>query len=154
MLLYRGLYSTLGSYELYRLKWELDIACYYNLWVAPYMLDQHLDEVFLRTQLREKHVILQALRNFADLFQKIETRMRERGQLHRMNLGGFSEPLQSIDYTAEIGTPRTRAHVLARTAEAFNRVRSRALDLLEDVAEPAPRPSLPLTAFVTSRPLG
>lgn len=154
MLLYRGLYSTLGSYELYRLKWELDIACYYNLWVAPYMLDQHLDEAFLRTQLREKNVILQALRNFADLFQKLETCMRERGQLHRKNLGGFSEPLQSIGYTAEIGTPRTREHILARTAEAFNRVRSRALDLLEDVAEPAPRPSLPLTAFVTSRPFG
>jgi flavin-dependent dehydrogenase len=153
MLLYRGLYSTLGSYELYRLKWELDIASYYNLWVAPYMLDQHLDEAFLRTQLREKHVVLQALRNFADLFQKVETHMRERGQLYRMNLGGFSEPLESIHYTAEIGTPRTREHIIARTAEAFNRVRSRALDLLEDAAEPTPRPSLPLTAFVTSRPL-
>jgi len=153
MLLYRGLYSTLGSYELYRLKWELDIACYYNLWVAPYMLDQHLDEAFLRTQLREKHVILQALRNFADLFRKLEQRLRERGDLYRMNLGGFSEPLQTIDYTAEIGTPRSREAVLARTAEAFNRVRARALDLLEDLAEPASRPSLPLSAFVTSRPL-
>jgi flavin-dependent dehydrogenase len=153
MLLYRGLYSTLGSYELYRLKWELDIACYYNLWVAPYMLDQHLDETFLRTQLREKQVILQALRNFADLFRKLERRLRERGELHRMNLGGFSEPLQSIAYTSEIGTPRSREAVLARTADAFNHVRARALDLLEGVTDPAPRPPLPLAAFVTSRPL-
>ncbi len=153
MLLYRGLYSTLGSYELYRLKWELDIACYYNLWVTPYMLDQHLDEAFLRTQLREKHVILQALRNFADLFRKLEQRLRERGDLHRRNLGEFYEPLQSLDYVSEVGTPRRREVVLARTAEAFNRVRARAVDLLEGVADPPARPPLPLTAFVTSRPL-
>jgi flavin-dependent dehydrogenase len=153
MLLYRGLYSTLGSYEVYMLKWELDIACYYNLWVAPYMRDEHLDEAFLRTQLREKHFILQALRNFADLFRKVEDRLRERGQLHRGNLGGFSQPLRSIDYAAEIGTPRSRDAVLARTAAAFNAIRSRALDLLDDAPAPTPRAPLPLPSFMTSRPL-
>lgn len=153
MLLYRGLYSTLGSYELYRLKWDLDIACYYNLWVAPYMLDQHLDADFLRTQLREKNFILQALRNFAALFHKLEDRLRERGQLYRGNLGGFAQPLDSVPYTGEVGTPRPRETVLARTAEAFNHVRDRALDLLEDLPEPAARKPLPLTAFMTSRPL-
>jgi flavin-dependent dehydrogenase len=152
MLLYRGLYSILGSYEVYMLKWELDIASYYNLWVAPYMRDEHLDEAFLRTQLREKSFILQALRNFADLFRKVENRLRERGQLHRMNLGGFSQPLRSIDYTAEIGTPCSREEVLARTAAAFNAIRGRALDLLDD-APAAARPPLPLPAFMTSRPL-
>ncbi len=153
MLLYRGLYSTLASYELYRLKWDLDIACYYNLWVAPYMLDQHLDADYLRTQLREKTFILQALRNFADLFRKVESRLRERDQLHRGNLGRFAAPLDHVPYFDEVGTPRTRQAVLARTAEAFNLIRSRALDLLDDAPEPTVRAPLPLTAFMTSRPL-
>lgn len=153
MLLYRGLYSTLASFELYRLKWDLDIACYYNLWVAPYMRDQHLDEGFLRTQLREKTFVLQALRNFADLFRKVETRLRERGQLYRGNLGRFAEPLAHVGYAPEIGTTYDRDVTLARTAEAFNSVRARALDLLEDRPEPHVRPPLPLSAFMTSRPL-
>jgi flavin-dependent dehydrogenase len=153
MLLYRGLYSTLGSYELYRLKWELDIACYYNLWVTPYMLDQHLDADFLRTQLREQRFILQALRNFADLFHKVELRLRERDQLHRANLGGFAPPLGHLSFTQEVGTPRSREVVLARTAETFNQIRDRALDLLEDAPAPSARTPLPLAAFMTSRPL-
>jgi flavin-dependent dehydrogenase len=153
MLLYRGLYSTLGSYELYRLKWDLDIACYYNLWVAPYMLDQHLDADFLRTQLREQSFILQALRNFADLFKKVEARLRERGQLHRRNLGGFMEPLANVRYVSEVGTSYARETVFARTLEKFNEIRGRALDLLEDAAEPTVRKPLPLAAFMTSRPL-
>ena len=31
LLLYTGLYETLGSYELACAKWDFDIGCYYNL---------------------------------------------------------------------------------------------------------------------------
>ncbi len=153
MLLYRGLYSTLGSYELYRLKWELDIACYYNLWVGPYMLDRHLDADFLRTQLREQTFILQALRNFAALFKAVEARLHERGDYHRRNLGDFTEPLASLPYATDIGTGYARETALARTLEKFNDIRDRALDLLDDAPERTVRKPLSLAAFMTSRPL-
>jgi flavin-dependent dehydrogenase len=153
LLLYRGLYSTLGSYELFKLKWDLDIASYYNLWVSPYMQDQHLDPAFLEQQLRERQPTLQALGNFAALFRKVEASLKARGAFHRGNLGRFSEPLDSIDYTAQIGRPRPRAEVLARTADAFNRIRARALDLLEEPAPASGRKTMPLAAFMLARPL-
>ena len=153
MLLYRGLYSTLGSYELYRLKWELDIACYYNLWVEPYMCDRHLDADFLRGQLREHTFILQALRNFAALFKAVEARLHERGDYHRRNLGEFTEPLAHLPYATQIGATYTREAALARTLEKFNDIRDRALDLLEDAPQRTVRKPLSLAAFMTSRPL-
>jgi flavin-dependent dehydrogenase len=153
MLLYRGLYSTLGSYELFKLKWDLDIASYYNLWVSPYMQDQHLDAAFLERQLREREPTLQALSNFAALFRKVEASLKARGAFHRGNLGRFSEPLDTIAYTAEVGLPRPRAEVLARTADAFNRIRARALDLIEEPAAATERKPMPLAAFMLSRPL-
>ncbi len=152
MLLYRGLYATLASFELYRIKWDLDIACYYNLWVAPYMRDQHLDADYLRAQLREKTFVLQALRNFADLFRTVEARLRERGQLYRRNLGGFVQPLANVPYAPEIAAA-DRDVALTRTCDAFNVARRRALELLEDRPEAADAPPLPLSAFMTSRPL-
>jgi hypothetical protein len=79
--------------------------------------------------------------------------LRERGQLYRRNLGGFAPALDNVPYMTEVGTPRPREAVLARTAEAFNHIRNRALDLLDDAPAPTVRTSLPLTAFMTSRPL-
>ncbi len=65
MRLYRGLYGMIGSYELMRLKWDFDIASYHNLWVAPFMTDLHLDEGWLRRQLRLRNLVLRAMENFA-----------------------------------------------------------------------------------------
>ena len=65
MRLYRGLYGMIGSYELMRLKWDFDIASYHNLWVAPFMTDQHLDPGWLRRQLRLRNLVLRAMENFA-----------------------------------------------------------------------------------------
>lgn len=76
MRLYRDLYSTLGSRKLTRLKWNLDIGLYYNLWLSPFMTDQHLDKRFVARQLSHQPYILQAMDNFRKLFKTSEAELR------------------------------------------------------------------------------
>ena len=149
MRLYRGLYGMLGSFEAMRLKWDFDIGCYYNLWVDPYLKDQHLDERYLRRQLRQQRFVLQGLSNFADLFRKVEARLRDNGDYHRRNRGAFSHGLENIDFLEEVGLPRSSRAVLEKTAEIFNGVRRRGLALLGREAGE----DLPLSAMMTPRPL-
>ena len=151
MRLYRGLYQTLGSYELLKLKWQFDISSYYNLWLDPYMQDQHLDAAFLVRQLRERIPVLQALANFAALFRKVEKSLKERGQFYRANLDHYCEPLGGLDHVRDVGTPHTREQILDRTRDSFNSVRSRALDLLEGTCRA--RAPLSFARFMVDRPL-
>lgn len=149
MRLYRGLYGTIGSYELMRVKWDFDIASYHNLWVAPYMTGQLRDTDFLRVQLRQQRVVLHAMENFAGLFRKVEHDLHARGSYFRCNRGRFSHGLENIDFLEQIGRPRTRRQTLEQAARTFNIVRRAAWALLgrPDDGEP-----WPLHAFVT-RPL-
>lgn len=149
MLLYRGLYSALGSFELMRMKWDLDIGCYYNLWVSPYMLDQHLDPRFLRRQLRMQPFVLQALQRFAGLFRRVERSLHERDAYFRANRGNFSYGLENIDFVDRVGTARPRREIWERTEELFNMVLARAAELLDEDAPPA---RLPLQSFVDEQP--
>jgi len=145
MRLYRGLYGTLGSYELMRVKWDFDIASYHNLWVAPYMTDQLLDTSFLRAQLRQQRLVLRAMDNFAALFRRVDEALRERGDYHRSNRGVFSHGLENIDFLQDVGLPRTRRQTLEQTLRTFHGVRRDALALLgEEAGEP-----WPLQAYVT-----
>lgn len=153
MLLYRGQYGLLGSAELMRLKWDFDLALYYNLWVASYMQDQHLDERWLRRELRQQRFVLQAMRNFAELFRRAERQLREDGTYFRGNRGRFSFGLEHIDFVEEVGLPRTRRQVLERTGEIFNAVHARTADLLGKRDPAPPREPLPLTSFMVDRPL-
>ena len=145
MRLYRGLYSTFGSYELMRLKWDFDIASYHNLWVAPYMTDRHLDPVFLRRQLRLRKVVLGAMENFAALFRHAEAELRGQGAYHRSNRGVFSYGLENIPFLDRIGLPRSQRETLEQARETFNVVRRDASRLLG--AEPGE--DWPLQAFVS-----
>ncbi len=146
--LYRDQYPVIGSAELMRLKWDFDLGCYYNLWVAPYMQGQYLDERWLRRELRQKRFVLQALANFAELFTHVGRELEARGQYHRANRGEFTYGLEHIDFVEEVGLPRTRRQGLEATGRIFNSVRKRALALLgQEVGE------LPLTAFMVPRPL-
>ena len=150
MLLYRGQYHGMGSEELMRLKWDLDIGCYYNLWVSPYMLDQHLDVRFLRRQLRMRPFVTQAMRNFADLFRRVEQSLRSNGTYFRGNHGNYSYGLENINFVDRVGTPRSRREVLQKTEEIFNLVLARANELLgESVSED--RRSL--QSFMSEQPL-
>ncbi len=149
MLLYRGLYGMVGSFELMRMKWDLDIGCYYNLWVSPYMLDQHLDMRFLRRQLRMRPFVLRALRNFAALFRSAEATLHERGDYFRHNVGEFSYGLENIDFINDIGTPRTRRQSLETTEQVFNTVLERASEIIGADAHG----DRPLQSFMTDQPL-
>jgi len=145
MRLYRGLYGMLGSYELMRVKWDFDIGCYHNLWVAPYMNDELFEPSFLRGQLRQRRFVLALMDNFTALFRRVETELRARGDYHRRNRGAFSYGLENIDFLEEIGLPRSRRRTLEQAARTFHVVRRDALAL---VGEEAGQP-WPLQAYVT-----
>ena len=149
MRLYRGQYGMIGSYELMRLKWDFDIASYHNLWVAPFMTDQHLDPDWLRRQLRLRNLVLRAMENFAGLFGRAEESLREQGNYYRRNRGVFSYGLENIDFLPQIGLPRTQRQTLEQAQRTFNIVRRDALALL---GQDAGEEDWPLQAFVT-RPL-
>lgn len=150
MRLYRGLYGTLGSYELMRVKWDFDIGSYHNLWVAPYMTDQLMEPAFLRRQLRQQRFVLALMDNFTKLFRHVEAELLARGEYHRGNRGAFSYGLEHIDFLEEIGLPRSRHRTLEQAARTFHVVRRDALALLDEEVEEEP---WPLQAYVT-RSLG
>lgn len=153
MLLYRGQYALLGSQELMRIKWDFDIALYYNLWLSAFMQDQHLDARWLRRELRQERFVLQAMRNFAALFEKARRHLVATGAYHRANTGQFSYGLEFIDFVQEIGGPRSRRDVLEKTAEVFNSVYLRTRALLGEPAAERQPAAMPLTSFMVDRPL-
>jgi flavin-dependent dehydrogenase len=145
MRLYRGQYGLLGSYELMRLKWDFDIASYHNLWVAPFMTNQHLDPAWLKRQLRLRDFVLAAMENFAKLFDRAETVLCERGDYYRKNAGMFSYGLENIGFLDQIGVPRSQRTTLRQARDTFNQVRRDGLALLgEDAGD-----DWPLQSFVT-----
>lgn len=148
MLLYAGLYDGLGSFELASAKWDFDIASYYNLWVSAYMCDRHLDLDFLREQLRLRPFVLNVLRNFATLFQRVEGRLRERGEYFRSNAGRFYCGLDGIRFMQQVGTERSQGEVFAQAGETFNQVRAKALQILGEAQSPGDVEPLPLSAFL------
>ena len=148
--LYRGLYPVLGSYEVCKLKWDLDLGCYYALWLAPYMLDRHLDLKYLKAQLSQRNRVLDALSNFAALFVQIEKRLTERGTYHRRNLGEYSEGRDSIGFSEQVGRHFSEREAIQRVQEIFNRVHKQALDLLEAGSPATPRKDRPLAWFATT----
>jgi flavin-dependent dehydrogenase len=153
MLLYRDQYPLLGSAELMRLKWDFDLALYYNLWVSAYMQDLHLDDAWLRRELRQEPFVLQAMANFTKLFEKARRHLEAEGHYHRGNRGRFSFGLEFIDFVEEVGRPRARRDVLGKTAEIFNSVYLRARELLGKPEDAPPAEPMPLTSFMVDRPL-
>lgn len=155
LLLYRDLYSVFGSHELLRLKWDFDIACYYNLWTAMYFNDQHLDLRFLQGELRRKDFVLQALANFTKFFKHIEQALHERGAYYRKNLGKFVCSLDLVDFMDDIFAPRPRKEVLRTTEAIFNATRDRGMALLREIGAPLQRTAqpLPLYEFMLEEPL-
>jgi hypothetical protein len=103
-----------------RLKWNFDIACYYNLWLDFFLRDHHLDPRKLREQLRRRDYVLQALRNFNELFQKLVRELEAKGQYHRSNLGHYNDGTDLLYFQGEIGKERKKGAVNQRTEEIFN----------------------------------
>lgn len=153
MLLYRGLYGTLGSFELAVAKWDFDIGCYYNLWVQAYMRDEHLDLEKVQTQLRLRGLVLPFLKRFARLFQDIERTLRERNHYFRSNTGRFQYGLENIAFTEGVGTERTPEAVMETTLEVFNLVRAEAMEILGNADSYRDVEPVPLAAFLPGRDL-
>ncbi|MGB1014900.1 MAG: NAD(P)/FAD-dependent oxidoreductase [Nannocystaceae bacterium] len=156
--LYRDLYPTLGSYELFRLKFDFDLRCYYNLWLDMYMRDDHLRPKALADQLRRKEYILQAISNFAGLFRKLAHELHSAGRFFTGNTGStadhYDHSLESLAFIEKIGTQRTRRSITRSTLEIFSDVHQRALDLLSQTeSTPTVRKPLAFDEFVADAPL-
>lgn len=153
MLLYRKLYQTLGSYELFGLKWDFDIACYYNLWVEPYMLDRHLDAEYLKAQLRLRKMVPTVIESFAGLFHRVEDHLRAEGRYYDRNLGAFTGVLPTMEGQEHLGEAASAEQALARTERAFHHVRRRALELLGHGDRVADARQLSMRHFMLGRPV-
>ncbi len=153
MRLYRDLYPVIGSYELCKLRWDLDIGCYYNLWVSQFTRDEHLDARELKRQLVQRDYILAALSNFTALFQKLDAHLSAKGAYYRKNRGEYSDGQDCLGFARRVGCPRSPTDVIETTQEIFNAVRNRALDLLEDAPTPVEREAKPLVWFTSPREL-
>lgn len=153
MRLYRQLYGLLGSFELLRLKWQLDFPLYYQLWVSQYMQDRHLDETFLVNHQDEHEMILNVLSNFSDLFRKAEQVLHQDGTYYKSNCSQFAHALEGMNWVEEIGHPQTQHQQFKRLGEILNRIRGQALDLIERGEGNISRETLPLSRFLSKESL-
>lgn len=153
LLLYRDLYSTLGSFELFKLKWQFDFALYYHWWLSQYLQDLHLNEAFLRSQLEEQHFVFNALTNFSSLFKAIETHIKRTGHYYHCNRKQFSDSLEGMNHIEHVGLPQPGHTQLKRLTEIFNRIYSQGVGLLEGTTNSVPHDALPLSRFTSSHPL-
>ncbi len=149
MLLYRNLYSLFGSYELLKLKWQLDFPSYYHIWLSEFMQDLHLNEEFLSEKVHEQQPVLNALSNFARLFQKVEQHLRQTKGYYRRNLGEFTNAIEGVEWLEEVGQPQSPRQFFSRLHEIFNGCQEQANLLL---GASATIPPLPLSHFLTLQP--
>jgi hypothetical protein len=120
-LLYEGLYGTLGSFDVFAAKWDLDLACYLNLWVEPYVLDLHLDDRALRRELDFGEATLGILRTLRRAILAAEAALSSEGRLFAKNLGHamldpgirFSKP--------DFGTADSHRRTMVRVRDSLQR---------------------------------
>ncbi len=94
---------------------------------------------------------MQALGNFSNLFQRVESALRERGDYFRANTGQFYHGLTNIDFAEAVGTDRSEAEVMQQTEKIFNLVRAQALQLLGKVPSAREVEPLALKTFLGPR---
>lgn len=127
--LYRDQYELFGSYELLSIKWDFDVASYYNLWVESYLQDHHLDLDMLRADLRQQSFVVKALERFGALFKETERAVTARGDYERKNRGMFAEGLGSIDFARDVGM-RDKKATDTESLRIFQKARNRCFELL------------------------
>jgi hypothetical protein len=151
MRVYRGLYSTFGSYELMKVKFNFDLGCYFNLLFGPFACDWHLDLKYLKSELRRRRETGIIMGNFADLFRQVERHLWRNGAYHRGNLGRHDLGVECIlPLIGEVTETRKKSLIDRRTEAIFNYGRGEALKLLgRDGVEPPLR----IHEFADPRPL-
>lgn len=121
MLLYQGLYPSLGSYSLFRAKGYFDCAAYYNLWFDGYARDEHLQTRALKAQLRRKDTVLTAMRNFNVLFADTARAMQRDGTYFAQNTGrACVDGRDAFGVIENVGRRRSSLEINARTEAFFN----------------------------------
>jgi hypothetical protein len=75
---------------------------------------------------------LRALDKFADLFAKVDAKLRRDGSYFRRNLASFTGDFEGMQHVAQLGRSTSPREAFGRTHEVFNRARSQALALLDD----------------------
>ena len=149
-LLYDGLYGTLGSFELFSSKWHLDAACYFNLWLEPYVLDRHLDLGAVQREVDSRPQVLGVLQTFRHLFVDAERTLRRQGRFFEKNIGHSICDVGSRLFTQDFGTPASERRVLSRVRDEMQLV-------LDDVHAKLGRPRsierIPFSTFALGRPI-
>ncbi len=146
--LYDGLYGTLGSFELFASKWDLDTACYLNLWVEPYLLDRHLDLGAVQRELDAHRSMLGVLETFRRLFLEAERELRVSGRFFEKNVGHVVLDPALRFLGPGFGTVSSERRQLPRVRDALQLV-------LDEVRAklgrpPSPEP-VPLSVFTLGR---
>lgn len=140
LVIYQDLYPVFGSFDIYRAKVFFDTALYYNLLFDSYARDQHLEGRWLRTQLRRRGAVMDALGQYAGLFRGVAAEMHRRGTYHRRNLGiGEHESRKAFGVMEEVGVARTRREVNARSEVIFEHTRDLLAEALDGDAETVAR---------------
>lgn len=116
LLLYKGQYRALGSFELLRAKWNFDLSTYYNLWLDEYLEDRHLDPRHVRTLLRRRHTTTEALREVGGTLGRLADDLSRRGEYHRANLDLYNDGTDRLGFQREVGAGRR-----VREINALNR---------------------------------
>ena len=136
MAIYDGLYETFGCYELFLSKIFFDTALYYNLIFDAYACDLHLDEKWLRGELRRKEWGLQTMLNFRGLFRRAAKELKDRGQYYRGNQERYALDGRSTFGVLEpVGDKRKRRQVNARSEEVFEQTQTMLRALFDGKAE-------------------
>lgn len=150
LLLYDGLYGTLGSFELFASKWDLDTACYLNLWVEPYLLDRHLDLGAVQREVDTKHTVLGVLRTFRHVFMDAERELRSQGRFFEKNLGhAVLDPAVRF-LQPDFGTLASERRQLPRVRDALQLVLDEVRVKLGRSRSPEP---VPFSTFTLGRPI-
>ena len=136
-----------------RLKWDFDIGFYYNLWVSAVHARPAPRRVLARAASSARSAsCCRRCETSASCSRRPVGGFCDEGRYWRGNAGSFSFGLEFIDFVEEVGRPRTRREVLAKTGEIFNSVYVRTRELLAG-REGAPAEALPLTSFMVDRRL-
>ena len=147
-LLYDGLYGTLASFELFASKWDLDTACYLNLWVEPYLLDRHLDLGALERELAARPAMLGILRTFRETFLEAERELAAAGRLRAKNLGQLVLDPALRFLQPGFGSEASERRQLPRVRDALELVLD---ELRAKVGRPRAVERVPFAAFTQGR---
>jgi hypothetical protein len=138
----------LGSFELFASKWDLDTACYLNLWVEPYLLDRHLDLGAVQRELDARPAMLGILKTFQQVFADGERELRSRGRFFEKNLGHLVLDPALRFLSPDFGTASSERRQLPRVRDALQLVLDEVRAKLGRPRSPEP---VPFSTFTLGR---